>query len=271
MARPSSRTSSRHNLLVGNLIFAADAVVDPASGEIVCRANLGGANGAPGCVPVNLFGKGSPSQAAIDYVFGTGTSDTEIEQTVFEANMGGELFDAWAGPVLGSFGFEYREEKLDRTGQRAERATRSSSIVNAQPLEGKFDVKEAFAEFALPLFKTGSQFAGSRMRRHASPITTPSATSQRGRRASSTRRSTRCDSADRCRATFARPASVRRSSRTCCSSATSQSVHRASRNSSRRRPRQPGPEGGIRARRRRSVSCTPRGIQRPPSTGITSI
>ena len=66
-----------YNLLVGNLILAADAVVDPSTDEIVCRANLGGANGAPGCVPVNLFGKGSPSQAAIDYFTGTGTSDTE--------------------------------------------------------------------------------------------------------------------------------------------------------------------------------------------------
>jgi iron complex outermembrane receptor protein len=145
------------NLLVGNLVQAADAVIDPANGQIVCRANLGGANGAPGCVPINLFGRGSPSQGALDYVFGTGTSDTEIEQTVFAADVGGELFDAWAGPVLGTFGVEYREEKLDRQ-VNAPNENEEFLIVNAQPLEGKFDVKEGFAEFALPLFKTDQQF-----------------------------------------------------------------------------------------------------------------
>ncbi|MDY6944675.1 MAG: TonB-dependent receptor [Pseudomonadota bacterium] len=145
------------NLLVGNLILAADAVVDPGSGNIVCRANLGGANGAPGCAPINLFGKGSPSQAALDYVFGRGTSDTEIEQTVFAADIGGELLDAWAGPLLGTFGVEYREEKLDRQ-VNAPNENEEFLIVNAQPLAGKFDVKEGFAEFALPLFKTDQQF-----------------------------------------------------------------------------------------------------------------
>lgn len=143
------------NLLPGNLVLAADAVRD-TNGNIVCRANLNGANGAPGCVPINLFGRGSPSQAALDYVFGRGTSDTEIEQTVFAADVGGELFDAWAGPVLGSFGVEYREEKLDRT-VNDENANGEFLIVNAQPLEGKFDVTEAFAEFALPVFKTDQQ------------------------------------------------------------------------------------------------------------------
>lgn len=145
-----------HNLLVGNLILAADAVVDPLTSEIVCRANASGANGAPGCVPINLFGKGSPSDAAIDYITGTGRSDTKIDQTVFEANTSGELFDAWAGPVLGTFGFEYREEKLDRNVSQ-ENDDELFAIVNAQPLKGKFKVKEAFAEFALPLIKSGSQ------------------------------------------------------------------------------------------------------------------
>ncbi len=145
------------NMRVGNLLLAADAVLDPSSGQIVCRANLGGANGAPGCAPINLFGKGSPSEAALGYVFGRGTSDTEIEQTVFAADVGGELFDAWAGPLLGTFGIEYREEKLDRTVNDLNE-NEEFVIVNAQPLNGKFDVTEGFAEFALPLFKTEQQF-----------------------------------------------------------------------------------------------------------------
>jgi outer membrane receptor protein involved in Fe transport len=144
------------NLLVGNLILAADAVRDPVSGNIVCRANLGGANGAPGCAPINLFGKGSPSAAALDYITDRGTSDTEYKQTVFMADVGGELFDAWAGPLLGTFGVEWREEKLDRV-VNAPNANEEFLIVNAQPLEGEFTAKEGFAEFALPMLKTDLQ------------------------------------------------------------------------------------------------------------------
>jgi outer membrane receptor protein involved in Fe transport len=145
-----------HNLLVPNLALAADAVVDPGSGEIVCRANLGGANGAPGCQPINLFGSGSPSQASLDYVFGTGTSDTEIKQTVFAADVGGELFDAWAGPVLGTVGIEYRKEQLDRT-VNAPNDNDEFLIVNAKPLNGEFTSKEGFAEVAVPLVNAGNQ------------------------------------------------------------------------------------------------------------------
>ncbi|MEP7245815.1 MAG: TonB-dependent receptor, partial [Gammaproteobacteria bacterium] len=144
-----------HNLLAANLLFAADAVVDPSTNQVVCRANLGGANGAPGCAPVNLFGKGSPSAAAIAYITGTGTSDTDIKQTAFAAHVGGELFDAWAGPALGTIGVEYREEKLDRQ-VNSQNENSEFIIVDAQPLAGKFDVKEVFGEFALPLL-SGTQ------------------------------------------------------------------------------------------------------------------
>lgn len=133
------------NLLVGNLSLAADAVLDPGSGRIVCRANLGGANGAPGCEPINLFGRGSPSRASLDYITAAGTSDTEIKQTVFMADVGGELFDAWAGPLLGTFGVEYRKEQLDRE-VNAPNENDEFLIVNAKSLNGDFTAKEGFAE-----------------------------------------------------------------------------------------------------------------------------
>lgn len=144
------------NLLVGNLLLAADAVRDPVSGEIVCRANLNGANGAPGCAPINLFGKGSPSAAALDYITDRGTSDTEIKQQVFMADVSGELFDAWAGPLLGTFGVEYRKEQLDRV-VNSPNENDEFLIVNAKALNGEFTAKEGFVEFALPLLKTDRQ------------------------------------------------------------------------------------------------------------------
>ncbi len=139
-----------NNLLVGNLIAAADAVYDPSVDDVVCRANLGGANGAPGCSPINLFGAGSPSAESIAYITETGTSDTEIEQSVVAATLSGELFEGWAGPILTSAGFEYREESLSRTVS-AENDNEEFSIVNAQPLNGAYNVKEGFLEVGVPL------------------------------------------------------------------------------------------------------------------------
>jgi len=139
-----------NNLLPANLSMAATAVVDPLSGDIVCAANAGGANGAPGCVPINLFGKGSPSQAAIDYITGTSMALTTLKQQVASATIGGEIFEGWAGPITAAFGAEFRDESLDRSVDDDSDNFRFL-ITNAQPLTGDIDVKELFTEFLVPL------------------------------------------------------------------------------------------------------------------------
>lgn len=138
------------NLLPANLAAAGDAVFDRTVGRVVCRANLAGANGAPGCAPANLFGQGSLSPAAIDYITDTGTSDTRIQQTVFVGSVSGQLFEGWAGPILTSFGAEHRRESLNRTVS-AQNDQELFAIVNAQPLRGKFDVTEVFGELNVPI------------------------------------------------------------------------------------------------------------------------
>lgn len=143
-----------YNLLPGNLAQAALAVIDPVTGLPVCAANAGGANAAPGCVPIDLFGKGAPSQASLDYITRPfGFSRTNIEQTVLSVTVGGELFEGWAGPTAAAFGGEYRDESLGREVDENSDAL-AYSIINAQPLSGSFDVKEAFAEVNVPLHET---------------------------------------------------------------------------------------------------------------------
>ncbi|MDT9600373.1 TonB-dependent receptor [Sphingosinicella rhizophila] len=139
-----------NNLLKSNLSKAADAV--RVGGNVVCRvnANASTTDDDPSCVPINLFGKGAPSQAALDYVFDTSVSDTRLKQTVFAAEIGGELFQGWAGPILGTVGAEYRKETLNRTVD-ASSAAQDFIIVNAQPLSGGFEATEAFAEIAIPI------------------------------------------------------------------------------------------------------------------------
>jgi len=139
-----------NNLLVNNLIRAADAV--RVGGTISCRVNVNAdpTDNDPSCVPINLFGRGSPSQAAIDYITETGISNTRIEQSVFAGQIGGDLFQGWAGPIRATVGAEHRSQKLHRT-VNAPNANEEFAIVNAQPLDGKYNVTEGFAEIAVPL------------------------------------------------------------------------------------------------------------------------
>ncbi len=140
-----------HNWLAGNINQAALVVIDPITGEPVCAANAGGANGAPGCVPLNMFGKGSPSQAAIDYITQPfGFSKTKIKQTVIAFTVGGDIFEGWAGPIAAAFGAEYRDESLTRVVDEKSQNF-EWRIINAQPLSGSYDVKELFTEFNVPI------------------------------------------------------------------------------------------------------------------------
>lgn len=142
-----------NNLIPGNMALAADAVLDPDSGNIVCAAALSGVD--PNCVPINLFGVGSPSQEAIDYVTGTSISDTQLKQQVVAASINGDLFEGWAGPITTAFGAEYRKESLKReVDDLSEQAL--FLITNAQPLEGDYDVKEVFGEVLVPILDEGA-------------------------------------------------------------------------------------------------------------------
>ncbi len=86
-----------------NLYAAADAVVSPASGQVVCRSTIYNAAGVytpagtgedPGCVPLNIFGTGSASQAAINYIEGGSTKDLKLNQTVCRLQRG---WRSWSG------------------------------------------------------------------------------------------------------------------------------------------------------------------------------
>ncbi|HEY5760236.1 MAG TPA: TonB-dependent receptor, partial [Steroidobacter sp.] len=145
------------NLLVQNRLDAVDAVVSPLTGEIVCRATLEGR--ANNCSPLNLFGVGSPSRAAIDYVMGDAFSHQQFTQHVAAATLRGELFQGWAGPVAVATGAEYRKERVERSVDDHS-ANGDFLISNYQPIDGEIEVSEVFVETGVPLL-TGQPFARS--------------------------------------------------------------------------------------------------------------
>lgn len=179
--------STNVGVILDRYYAAADAVTDPATGEIVCRSDLDPNATPPGsflrsagpsrgfltftpgdgqCAPMNLFGVGSPSQAAIDFVTGELTRTRTIEQTVISALVTGDSsnwFSLPAGPIGMAFGAEYRDEQSEFTADPLERPQPDPlGIVDASSrvfpvdaptdnIAGGFDVAEIFGEASIPL------------------------------------------------------------------------------------------------------------------------
>lgn len=136
------------NVVNARLAAAIDSIADPVTGQPVCR-NLAT---NPGCVPINLFGYGSPSAAAIDYVTEDQVVASKIRQHAAALDFSGEPFSTWAGAVSLAFGIEYRRESV-RSVADAISLANGFMIGNPKSLAGHYDVKEAYAEAVVPLLR----------------------------------------------------------------------------------------------------------------------
>lgn len=144
---------------------AADAVRDPATGQIVCRVTLTNPGLYPGCVPLNLFGIGSPSSAALAYITENASKYwSYIDSDIFALKTSGDVFDLPAGPVSVAFGGEYRTESLDLQSNadpaRPDPITGLRGIAadsvrfyqtNTGVANGSVNVKEVFGEVVVPV------------------------------------------------------------------------------------------------------------------------
>jgi outer membrane receptor protein involved in Fe transport len=102
------------------------------------------------CVPLDIFGEGRPSAAAIAYVSSVQQSDAEIEQQVVNANIGSQIFDIWGGPIEYNVGFERRKE----TGEFRPDAYLAAGLGRSAvitPNSGSYTTNEYFGEVIIPL------------------------------------------------------------------------------------------------------------------------
>lgn len=143
----------RNTTITPRVAFAIDSVIDPETNLPVCRAVLQGNPDAAGCVPLNPFGEGSPSPAAIDYVTGTVMQDTKLTQHVASLAAQGDLVDLWAGPLAVATGVEFRRDIANGTADPISRALQFYTGPGS-PIDGEVDVWEGFVEAALPLTST---------------------------------------------------------------------------------------------------------------------
>jgi len=132
--------------ITANFNNAIDAAL--LNGQIVCAS---AAARAAGCQPINILGQASYSPQAYAYAFGT--THAVAVSTLFEssANINGEPFSLWAGPVSIGAGVEYRDETfktdvdpLSQVGAYFARTPRNFPKVGQS-------VKEVYAETIVPL------------------------------------------------------------------------------------------------------------------------
>ncbi len=151
-----TQPNDRNNVL---WLQGVDAVVAPAgnvnAGRVVCRSTV--AAPANGCLPLNIFGDGSMDFAAMARVMGTAWFRSLITEWSGGANVSGEPFSIWAGPVAVAAGAEFRKEELKTTSDATSLA-KAWRIGNFQPLSGEYDVKEYYAEVGVPLIKNQPLF-----------------------------------------------------------------------------------------------------------------
>jgi outer membrane receptor protein involved in Fe transport len=133
--------------IVSRYMAAIDAVRDPVTGAIVCRSTL--TTPGNGCIPYDIFGTGVNNQAAINYVEPTTPSQIlTLTQQVFSADLSGEPFRDWAGPVSLAFDFQHRREAVDAT---PDANSGKYFAANYGVIHGSYTVTEGSAETVIPI------------------------------------------------------------------------------------------------------------------------
>ena len=103
-----------------------------------------------GCVPIDVFGAGSISGAALDWVSVDSQLTSKMEQEVIGATISGVAFELPAGDVGVAFGYEWREEESRFNSDSLAQSGLTSGNTTPNTV-GEFDVNEFFIEAVIPV------------------------------------------------------------------------------------------------------------------------
>lgn len=157
--RSISRTTSRE-IVTQNFFNAIDATTD-ANGNIICRpgyTNAAIATGSATCAPLNVFGNGNASKAALDYITTLATTRQINKQSDIIADIKGDMFKLPGGFAKFVLGYEHRYEsaRFDPGafyyGQDNGDGTRTQygNSIPIDPVAGSYNTNEGFGEISLP-------------------------------------------------------------------------------------------------------------------------
>ena len=116
--------------------------------------------GSPtGCVPFTSllsvdglrYGNYAPAQLA--YITAVDHGNTKFDQSIFEAQATGDLFDLPAGPLGAAFGVQFRRDKINDVPGEFSRVGNAWGQSTAGITKGSDNVKEVYTELELPLLR----------------------------------------------------------------------------------------------------------------------
>lgn len=126
--------------------LAQAMVLDPATGG--CLDPSGG------CVPISLFGDGSITAAAADFIrVPAAINVTERTQKLAAAVVTGTLFDWYAGPFDVAFGLEWRSDDVSFEADPVLFSGDTLGYRGNAPVDGEESVTELYFEGILPLYE----------------------------------------------------------------------------------------------------------------------
>lgn len=142
----ATTTEQNDNNINANKFYQALNATTGANGQPVCINQTGG------CAPINIWGEGNISQAALSYVL---VGYDTISRYSFEnaaLNINGnipEAFSLRAGPITTAVGVEWRKEKFQSQPD-------SGQLINGVPVlptYGTYNVAEYYGEINVPVLK----------------------------------------------------------------------------------------------------------------------
>jgi outer membrane receptor protein involved in Fe transport len=149
MGRTTQMQRSTGQVNVLNMRYALDAV-QQADGSIVCADEIARLQG---CVPVNVFGVGSITPEAANYLRAPSSTQATIEQQVYQGFVTGDLGFGSPGAeenIRVVFGGEYRVEDSESIPDALSQVGLNAGNISP-PVIGDFNVAEVFAELDIPL------------------------------------------------------------------------------------------------------------------------
>ncbi|WP_343061189.1 TonB-dependent receptor domain-containing protein [Novosphingobium flavum] len=114
------------------------------------------------CQPLNLFGSGAASQAALAYIRHDTVNRSRLEQFVANINVGGSPFDLNSNPVSFNAGFEHHAETGSFTPDTFIQQG-LGRLAAVQPLSGTYQLDEEFGEVLVPLVTPANNWLISKL------------------------------------------------------------------------------------------------------------
>jgi iron complex outermembrane receptor protein len=135
-----------------NLANALNATTN-AAGQIICAGtpvNGPTTTASSTCAPLNIFGHGSPSLAAQQYITHLATVESFNTQRDANAFISGDIMKVPAGEWKFSAGFENRRESADFSPDNF--YTQNLGQAHVTGIEGSYVTNEGYIETLLPVF-----------------------------------------------------------------------------------------------------------------------